>query len=78
MEGTVQVEAHGFGICLRTPVLPGESPVTAADRLVLTEDQRRKTLRAAWLRGRNLPDQAGAPDLEGAVPELGPIIRAKV
>ena len=78
MEGTVQVEAHGFGICLRTPVLPGESPVTAADRLVLTEDQRRKTLRAAWLRGRNLPDQAGAPDLERAVPELGPIIRAKV
>jgi len=47
MEGAVQVEAHGFGICLRTPVLPGESPVTAADRLVLDEDRRRKTLRAA-------------------------------
>ena len=52
MEGAVQVEAHGFGICLRTPMLPGESPVTAADRLVLAEDRRRKTLRAAWLRGR--------------------------
>ena len=38
MGGTVQVEAHGFGICLRTPVLPGESPVTAADRLVLAPD----------------------------------------
>jgi hypothetical protein len=78
MEGAVQVEAHGFGICLRTPVLPGESPVTAADRLVLAEDRRRKTLRAAWLRGRNLPDTAGAPDLEGAAPELGPIIRVKL
>ena len=26
MEGHVQVEAVGFGICLRTAVLPGESP----------------------------------------------------
>ena len=42
MEGNVQVEAHGFGICLRTPTLPGESPVVAADRLVLAEDQRRR------------------------------------
>ena len=78
MEGAVQVEAHGFGICLRTPVLPGESPVTAADRLVLAEDRRRKTLRAAWLQGINRPDTAWAPELEGAAPELGPIIRVKV
>ena len=26
MEGKVQVEAHGFGICLRTAMEPGESP----------------------------------------------------
>ena len=30
MEGHVQVEAHGFGICLRTAVMPGESPQAAA------------------------------------------------
>ena len=46
MEGHVQVEAHGFGICLRTAVLPGESPQTAADRLVLAEDRRRRALGA--------------------------------
>ena len=52
--------------------------MTAADRLVLAEDRRRKTLRAAWLQGINRPDTAWAPDLEGAAPELGPIIRVKV
>ena len=67
MGGEVQVEAHGFGICLRTPVLPGESPVTAADRLVLAEDQRRRALHNAWLRGQKLASPAGAPQLTGAV-----------
>ena len=55
MEGHVQVEAHGFGICLRTAVLPGESPQSAADRLVLAEDRRRRALPSAWLRGNDLP-----------------------
>jgi len=55
MEGHVQVEAHGFGICLRTAVLPGESPRSAADRLVLAEDRRRRALHHAWLRGQDLP-----------------------
>ena len=39
MEGGVQVEARGFGICLRTPLRHGESPIAAADRLVLAEDR---------------------------------------
>ncbi|MEY4296964.1 MAG: hypothetical protein RLZZ423_143 [Cyanobacteriota bacterium] len=69
MEGEVQVEAHGFGICLRTPVLPGESPVTAADRLVLAEDRRRRALHNAWLRGQTLAAPAGLPNLSGAVAE---------
>ena len=69
MEGEVQVEAHGFGICLRTPVLPGESPVTAADRLVLAEDQRRRALHNAWLRGQKLASPTEAPQLSGAVAE---------
>ena len=54
MEGHVQVEANGFGIRLRTAVLPGESPQSAADRLVLSEDRRRRALHHAWLRGQEL------------------------
>lgn len=72
MEGAVQVEAHGFGICLRTPVLAGESPITAADRLVLAEDRRRRALHNAWLRGQLLSPSPGAPDLSGAVAEIEP------
>ena len=72
MEGQVQVEAHGFGICLRSPVLPGESPVSAADRLVLAEDRRRRALHNAWLRGQRLPQTAAAPDLSGASAEVEP------
>lgn len=86
MEGGVQVEAHGFGICLRSPLLPGESPVVAADRLVLAEDRRRRSLHNAWLRGQRLPAaQQPAPLLAGAsaevpptrleAPELEPLIR---
>ena len=69
MEGEVQVEAHGFGICLRTPVLPGESPISAADRLVLAEDQRRRALHSAWLRGQSLPAGSEAMPLNGAIAE---------
>lgn len=69
MEGAVQVEAHGFGICLRTPVLAGESPLSAADRLVLAEDRRRRALHNAWLRGGQLPSNAEVPALSDAVPE---------
>ena len=64
MEGQVQVEAHGFGICLRTVVLPGESPRASADRLVLAEDRRRRALHNAWLRGQDLTRTSEpSPDL---------------
>ena len=53
MDGAVQVEAQGFGIRLRTAMRPGESPQAAADRLVLAEDQRRRALHHAWLRGQS-------------------------
>jgi hypothetical protein len=55
MEGKVQVEAHGFGICLRTALLHGETPQDAADRLVLEEDTRRHALHQAWLKGKAVP-----------------------
>ena len=58
MEGHVQVEANGFGIRLRTAVLPGVSPQSAADRLVLSEDRRRRALHHAWLRGQELQQPA--------------------
>ena len=62
MEGKVQVEAHGFGICLRTALNPGESPNAAADRLVLAEDRRRRALYQAWVKGQPLPSpQEGQP-----------------
>jgi hypothetical protein len=47
--GRPVVEAHGYGICLSTDLLQGESPREAADRLVLEEDRR--SLRNAWKRG---------------------------
>ncbi len=69
MEGQIQVEAHGFGICLRSPLRQGESPVTAADRLVFAEDQRRRALHKAWLRGERLNELPEPQSLAEAVPE---------
>lgn len=70
MEGDVQVEARGFGICLRTRLLPGETPRSAADRLVLEEDRRRRSLHHAWLRGQTIDEQAELGSLPGARPDL--------
>ena len=70
MEGAVQVEARGFGICLRTMVQPGETPRTAADRLVLEEDRRRRALHNAWLRGQTMPDRSELDRLPGAQQDL--------
>ena len=65
MEGKVQVEAQGFGICLRTALNPGESPTAAADRLVLAEDRRRRALYQAWIQGQTLPSSnEGQPQPE--------------
>ena len=44
MDGKTTIEAIGFGICLRTAILPDETPSEAADRLVLSEDKRRHAL----------------------------------
>ena len=68
MEGHVQVEAHGFGICLRTAVMPGESPQAAADRLVLSEDRRRRALHNAWLRGQDVPQPTEVSSMKEVAP----------
>lgn len=67
MEGHVQIEAHGYGIRLRTPLLAGESPRAGADRLVLQEDRRRRSLHHAWRRGQL---QRPTPASVAAVPPL--------
>ncbi len=54
MEGNVKVEAYGFGICLRTSLLPGEAPSAAADRLVLSENDRRKAHHKSWIKSKAL------------------------
>ena len=70
MEGKVQVEAQGFGICLRTALNPGESPTAAADRLVLAEDRRRRALYQAWIKGQALPSpNEGQPHPEERLQE---------
>ena len=63
MEGHVQIEAHGFGVRLRTPLLAGESPRSGADRLVLQEDRRRRSLYHSW-RSSQLQHPLPAPTKE--------------
>ena len=74
MEGHVQVEAHGFGICLRTAVLSGESPQGAADRLVLSEDRRRRALHNAWLRSQDMPQPTGLSSTKENAPASNSLV----
>ncbi len=51
----MQIEAHGFGICLRKSLSPGESLHMAADSLILTENERRRSIYRAWIRSNTSP-----------------------
>ncbi len=48
MEGGIYIEAKGLGISIRKPFLATESPATAADNLVYSEDKNRKSLFNSW------------------------------
>ncbi len=48
MEGGIHIEAKGLGILIRKPLLATESPLTAADNLVYSEDKNRKSLFNSW------------------------------
>ncbi len=48
MEGGTYIEAKGLGVILRKPLPATESPHTAADNLVLSEDKNRKSLFNSW------------------------------
>ena len=48
MEGGIYIEAKGLGVLIRKPLLANESPLTAADDLVHSEDKNRKFLLNSW------------------------------
>ncbi len=48
MEGGIYIEAIGLGALRRKPLLATESPYTAADNLVHSEDKNRKALYNSW------------------------------
>ena len=53
MEGGIYIEAKGLGVLIRKPLLASESPFTAADNLVYSEDRNRKSLFKAWKSKKN-------------------------
>ena len=48
MEGGIYIEAKGLGVLIRKPLLATDSPFTAADNLVHSEDKNRKFLFNSW------------------------------
>ena len=48
MEGGIHIEAKGLGISLRTPFMPNDNPLIAADSLILREEINRKSLYNSW------------------------------
>ena len=48
MEGGIYIEAKGLGVLIRKPLLATESPFTAADNLVHSEDKNRNFLFNSW------------------------------
>ena len=42
------MEARGYGVCLRRPLLAGETPRDVADRMIWQEDRRRRMIKAVW------------------------------
>ena len=48
MDGGIHLEGYGLGLCLRAPLQPNETPMIAADKLILDEDRNRKSLFRSW------------------------------
>ena len=48
MEGGIYIEAQGLGALIRKPLLANESPFSAADNLVYSEDKNRNYLFNSW------------------------------
>ena len=48
--GVAKIEARGFGISITSNIQKGESPIESADRLILKEQRRRKSIYYSWIR----------------------------
>ena len=48
--GIAKLEGKGYGIILTTNIFIGESPRESADRLILKEEIRRKSIYNLWKR----------------------------
>ena len=48
MEGGIFLEAKGLGVLIKKPFIATEDPLTAADKLVYSEDKNRKSLFNSW------------------------------
>ena len=48
MEGGIHIEAKGLGISIRAPFDPNDSPMIAADNLILREEKNRRYLYNSW------------------------------
>ena len=51
--GIAKIEAKGLGISLITNIEKGESPNETADRLIIKEQIRRKSLYNSWINSLN-------------------------
>ena len=51
--GVAKIEARGFGISITSDIHQGESPIESADRLIIKEQRRRKSIYYSWLRSIN-------------------------
>ena len=51
--GVAKIEARGFGISITSSIKKGESPVESADRLIVKEQRRRKSIYYSWIKSLN-------------------------
>ena len=51
--GLAKIEAKGLGISLITNIEKGETPNESADRLIIKEQIRRKSLYNSWIKSLN-------------------------
>ena len=48
--GVAKIEARGYGISITSNIKKGESPIESADRLIVKEQRRRKSIYYSWIR----------------------------
>ena len=51
--GLAKIEAKGLGISIITNIEKGETPNESADRLIIKEQIRRKSLYNSWIKSLN-------------------------